>query len=146
MSLATACAGIFCAAAGVPDSPALQAVIDAVVSKGSRSQLPAHLSIVLGLAHAEQGVPVRQAVMRDGAAIHTFNVSDGDHSQVVLLTYEAASQMTKAYRVSPTGRLQNAVAYRGADQASERGAREAQADFGKEIGFWTRFQRPVAKP
>jgi hypothetical protein len=115
----------------------LKSVIDAVVQNGPVNRLPAHLSLVLGLNEGEQGPAVKQAVMRDGTLVRTFNVRIANHGDVVMMAYDEQSRSMKAYFVSEKGKLRKAVAYQAGAPATERSAAEARGDFAKEIRFWT---------
>src|ERR1700730_3663838 len=120
-------------------TPLLATLVDTVVRNGPDSQLPAHLSVVLGVSHVEQKTAVKQAVVRDGPAIRTFNVCAGSHDDVVILTYNEQSRATKAYLVSAAGRLRKAVDYQAGEAAHERSLADARSDFAAEIKFWTDF-------
>jgi hypothetical protein len=122
-------------AQGAPHS--LNGVIDAVVQKGPDSQLPAHLSLVLGLNKGEQATAVKQAVLRDGSTVRTLNVPTSNHNDVVMMAYNEQSRSMKAYLVSPGGKLLKAVAYQAGAPATQRLAAEARADFADELKFWT---------
>jgi len=125
-------------------TPSLAPLIETVVRNGPDSQLPAHLSVVLGVSHVEQKTAVKQAVVRDGPTVRTFNVCAADHGDVVILTYNEQSHATKAYLVSPAGRLRKAVDYQAGEPAHERSLADARSDFAAEIKFWTDFaRRPV---
>ncbi|HEY4968375.1 MAG TPA: hypothetical protein VII35_00625 [Steroidobacteraceae bacterium] len=115
----------------------LKSVIDAVVQNGPVNQLPAHLSLVLGLNEGEQGPAVKQAAMRDGTLVRTFNVRIANHDDVVMMAYDEQSRSMKAYLVSAKGKLRKAVAYQAGAPATERSAAEARGDFANEIKFWT---------
>lgn len=118
-------------------SQPLQSVIDAVVQNGPVNRLPAHLSLVLGLNEGEQGPAVKQAVMRDGTLVRTFDVRIANHGDIVMMAYDEQSRSMKAYLVSAKGKLRKAVAYQAGAPATERSAGEARGDFAKEIKFWT---------
>jgi hypothetical protein len=126
-------------AQGAPHS--LKGVIDAVVQKGPDNQLPAHLSLVLGLNKGEQATAVKQAVMRDGTMVRTFNVRTSNHDDVVMMAYDEQSRSIKAYLVSPGGKLLKAVAYQAGAPATARSAAAARGDFADEIKFWTESAR-----
>ena len=117
----------------------LGVLIDTVINKGPDSQLPAHLSVVLGVSRTERATPVKQAVMRDGATVRTFNVSTAKHDEVVLINYNKLSHSSNAYRVSRTGELRKAVSYQAGAPAVERLLSEARDDFAIEITFWLDF-------
>jgi hypothetical protein len=120
---------------GAPHS--LKAVIEAVVQKGPDNQLPAHLSLVLGLNKGEEATAVKQAVLRDGSTVRTFNVRTSNHDTVVMMAYNEQSRSMKAYLVSPEGKLLKAVAYQAGAPATQRSAAQARGDFADEIKFWT---------
>jgi hypothetical protein len=141
VALASLALASFASAQGAPHS--LKGVIDAVVQKGLDSKLPAHLSLVLGLNKGEQATPMKQAVMRDGTTVRTFNVRTSKHDDVVMMTYNEQSRSMKAYLVSPDGKLLKAVAYQAGAPATQRSAAEARSDFAAEIKFWT---EPVRMP
>jgi len=117
----------------------LQGLIDAVVRNGPDSQLPAHLSVVLGVTRAEEMTAVKQAVIRDGVIVRTFNVCAANHDVVVLLTHDEHSQSTKAYLTSATGKLRKAVYYQAGAAANERSLVDARGDYEAELARWTTF-------
>lgn len=119
-------------------------LIDAVVRNGPDGLLPAHLSVVLGVSPVERTTAVKQAVVRDGASVRTFNVCASNHDDVVILTYNELSRSTKAYLVSTKGTLRKAVYYQAGAAASERSPADARKDFADEISFWTKFDYRAA--
>jgi hypothetical protein len=119
-------------------------LIDTVIRQGPASQLPAHLSVVLGVSRVEQPTAVKQAVMRDGATVRTFNVVAADRSDVVLITYNELSRSSKAYLMSPEGKLRKAVSFLAGAPAIERSLREAGGDFTAEIKFWKDLEHKPA--
>jgi hypothetical protein len=119
---------------------------DAVLHKGPAGQLPAHLSVVLGIAKAEEPVPVKQAVVRNANTVRTFNVCTANHDDVVMLTYDEQSHATKVYLVSVSGVLRKAVRYQAGGAAEERALIDARRDFEGEIKFWTDFEHQSARP
>ena len=125
---------------------ALAPVIDAVLRKGPAGQLPAHLSVVLGITQAEQPVPVKQAVVRNANTVRTFNVCAANHDDVVMLTYDEQSHATKVYLVSVSGVLRKAVRYQAGGAAEERALSDARRDFEGEMKFWTDFEHQSAQP
>ncbi len=124
----------------------LAPVIDTVVQRGPTNQLPAHLSVVLGITKAEQPVPVKQAVMREAETVRTFNVTIGNHADVVLAIYNEQSRSFKAYLIDSAGTLRKAVAYRAGEPPTVRTLSEARGDFVQELAFWTKFQHGTASP
>jgi hypothetical protein len=124
----------------------LKPLIDAVVRDGPDSQLPAHLSVMIGVSQVEQTMAVKQAVVRDGATVRTFNVCVAKHDDVVIMVYNEQSRATKAYLSSATGTLRKAVSYLAGAPATERTLPAARDDFAKEINFWMEFGKPKAAP
>jgi hypothetical protein len=114
----------------------LDALVDAVIRKGPDNQMPAHLSVILGVSALEQTTPVKQAVMRDGHTVRTFNVCTANHSDLVMMTYNEQNHSSKAYLVSPAGLLRKAVYYQAGDPANERSLADARPDFLIELRFW----------
>jgi len=141
--IAVAMAAMLCAHGA---ARSLAGLVDAVLRKGPDSQLPARLSVVLGITRTEQQTAVKQAVIRDGQTVHTFNVCAAKHDDVVLMSYNEQSRSTKAYLVSAAGTLRKAVAYQAGAAASERSLADARGDFAKEILIWTDFERRGAEP
>jgi hypothetical protein len=114
----------------------LEGLIEAVVRRGPDSQLPARLSVVLGVSRSEQPTAVKQAVLRDGDTVRTFNVCAANHADVVMITYNEQSRSSKVYLVSPAGALRKAVAFQAGAPAAERSLTEAHGDFASELKFW----------
>jgi len=126
------------------DGSSLGRIVDAVVRHGPTTQLPPHLSMVLGLSSVEHAVPMKQAELRDGTKIHTFMVGAADHADLVLLDYDEASGITEAYRLAPSGTLRKAVSYSAGATANEQPAAKARAGLSRELKFWTDWQaRPA---
>jgi hypothetical protein len=119
----------------------LAGLVDAVVANGPESRLPAHLSVVLGISRAERETAVKQAVIRDGQTVHTFNVCAAKHDDIVIMSFNEQDRSTKAYLVSAAGVLRKAVSYQAGDPANERSLAEARGDFANEIKLWTDFER-----
>lgn len=120
-------------------SRSLDGLIESVVRSGGEAVLPAHLSVVLGVAAVERTTAVKQAMIRDRSAIRTFNVCAANHHDVVILTYDEQSHLTKAYLVSAKGALRKAVDYQAGAAANVRSLADARSDFADEISFWTNF-------
>jgi hypothetical protein len=129
----------FAVAPAASVTPALSGLIDAALHHGPDGLLPAHLSAVLGVGTAEQPTPVKQAVMRAGDTVRTFNVCTAQHGDVVLINTNERSHALKAYLVTPAGALRKAVSYRAGQVPSERPLASASKDFASEIKFWTDF-------
>jgi len=126
-------------------SHSLDSVIAAVVKNGLDAQLPAHLSVILGVSSVERATAVKQAVIRDGKTVHTFNVGAANHDDVVILTYDEQHRATKAYLVSRAADLLKAVSYQPGAPANERSLGEARNDFLGELKFWRQYQSHAAK-
>jgi hypothetical protein len=124
----------------------LAGLIDAVLAKGPESRLPAHLSVVLGVSRAERETAVKQAVIRDGQTVHTFNVCTANHGDVVMMSVNEQDHTTKAYLISAAGVLRKAVSYQAGAPANQRSLTEARGDFADEIKLWTGFERRSAGP
>ena len=114
-------------------------LVDAVVRNGQDGQLPSNLSDVLGVSTLAQKTAVKQAVIRDGYRVRTFNVCTANRDNLVILTYDEQSRSTQAYLVSATGTLRKAIYYKAGERANERSLADAGSDFATEIKFWTDF-------
>jgi uncharacterized protein with GYD domain len=97
--------------------------------------------VVLGISGTERETAVRQAVIRDGQTVHTFNVCTAKHDDVVMMSVNEQDRSTKAYLVSAAGVLRKAVFYQAGAPANERSLTEARADFVNEVKLWTEFER-----
>jgi hypothetical protein len=63
-------------------SPSLSALLEAVTRNGLNGQLPAHLSLVLGLGKTGETTAVNQIVIRDGHTVRAFNVCTADRDEL----------------------------------------------------------------
>ena len=124
----------------------LKGLIDQVLRLGPDSELPAHLSMVLGINAGEAKTPVKQAVARSGDSVRTFNVSTAHHNVVVLMNYNERTHVTRAYLVSAAGQLRKSIAYQPEAPAVEQPADVAGKEFVNESKFWEDFERQAAKP
>ena len=136
-------AAMLAAASAHSATRSLDALVDAVIRNGPDNQLPAHLSVILGVSALEQKTPVKQAVMRDGYTVRTFNVCTANRRDLVMVTYNEQSRSTKAYLVSPAGVLRKAVYYQAGDPANERSLADARPGFLSEYKFWTNLRSMV---
>jgi hypothetical protein len=102
--------------------------------------------VVLGVSRIEQPTAVKQAVMRDGETVRTFNVCAANHDDVVMITYNEHSRTSKVYLVSPSGALRKAVAFQAGEAAAERSLKEAHGDFAGELKFWLAMDAQPAAP
>jgi len=107
-----------------------------VLAQGPQSTLPAHLSVVLGISAAERATAVKQAVIRDGHTVRTFNVGLARPGDVVLMNVDEQTHATRVYLVSASGTLRKAVSYRAGAPAMERNLIAARADYASEVKFW----------
>jgi hypothetical protein len=119
-------------------------LIDAVKSQGPASNLPPHLSEVLKLNAHGESTPVKQAFMRDGDRVHTFNVRSDGHDDVVLMVFDTRTQATRAYLTGGPGKLRKAVSYQVGEAPIERSIEDARADFNAEVAFWSGLSRKSA--
>lgn len=119
-------------------------LVDATVRKGPVGELPPRLSVVLGVSALEQKTAVKQAVIREGPAVHVFNVCAANHRDLVILTHNDQDQSTKAYLLFADGRLRKAVFFRGGEPVQVRSIPEARDDFAAELKFWTDFSTRLA--
>jgi hypothetical protein len=124
----------------------IRMLIDTVARSGLDAELPAHLSVILGVAPVERATAVKQAVIRDGHTVRTFNVCVPNQGDVVILTHDDQSGATRAYLVSALGELRKAVSYQPGAPANERTPQAAGSDFSGELKFWIEYQRTAAKP
>jgi hypothetical protein len=112
-----------------------------VLERGNDSQLPPHLSNVLGLNDKNQATRVRQIAMREGTVVHTFNVLASGHHQRVLLTHDEATQDTKVYGLRADGTLRVAVTYQGRGASRSMSPAAAREGYQREIQFWREHLR-----
>jgi hypothetical protein len=124
----------------------LKPLIDAVIRNGPDSQLPSHLSVMIGVSQVEQTTAVKQAVVRNGAVVRTFNVCVANHDDVVIIVYNEQSRWSMAYLSSAMGTLRKAVSFQAGAPATVRTLPAARDDFAKEINFWMEFGKPKAAP
>jgi len=109
------------------------------LKQGPTSQLPPHLTGVLGLSSNGQGLAVRQLVSRDGFSVHTFNVGAQAPHRVVLMVADEAARSTVAYLLTPHGHLGRALQYHAGEAPQELPVAEAQPGFAAEVRFWSRL-------
>ena len=108
------------------------------LKQGPTSQLPPHLTAVLGLSSNGQGLAVRQLVSRDGFSVRTFNVGAQAPHRVVLMVADEAARSTVAYLLTPHGHLRRALQYHSGEAPEELPLAEAQPGFAAEVRFWSR--------
>ncbi len=129
-----------CATLGAPAAThSVMALIDVVRRTGPEAQLPPHLSMVLGVESSARPTPVRQAIVRKGVTVRTFNVRTAGRADVVLIVYNEQTRLSKAYLISPAGVLRKAVAFQAEAAPVERSLAEARGESASEIKFWTDY-------
>jgi len=133
---------------GLPAAtPWAQTLTQQALNAGFLSRLPPNVSTVLGLTKPDQGTDVRQLLSKDGHRIRTFNVSVANHGELVIFNVDAQSGLTVAYRLTPEGKLLQAVSYHTGGQARSLAAAEANSGFAREVHFWSaRAKLELRKP
>jgi hypothetical protein len=116
--------------------PWTETLTQRALTSGFLTRLPPAVSAALGLAKADQGTEVRQLLTKSGHRVRTFNVGVADHGELVVFNVDAHSGSSLAYRLTPQGKLRQAVAYQGG-QARALSDAEAQAGFAAEVRFWS---------
>lgn len=116
--------------------PSLAQLVEAVLRQGPKSTLPVHLAAVLGISASGQGLEVKQAVLRDGPTVHTFNVRIANPADIVMMSVDERTRATRAYRVTAAGVLRKAVSYQEGAAAQQRSLRAARSDFENEMKSW----------
>lgn len=107
------------------------------LKEGPSSQLPPHLTEVLGLSGNGQGLAVRQVVSRDGFTVRTFNVGAEAPHRVVVMVADEAAHLTVVYLLTPHGHLRRALQYHRGEAPQEVSAAAAQPGFAAEARFWS---------
>ena len=107
------------------------------LKQGPSSQLPPHLTAVLGLSGDGQGLAVRQLVARDGFIVRTFNVGAQAPHRVVLMVADEAAKSTVAYLLTPRGHLTRALQYHAGAAPEEVPVAAAHQGFAAEVRFWS---------
>lgn len=107
--------------------------------EGPSSQLPPHLTAVLGLAGGSgtEGLAVRQLVVRDGFSVHTFNVGAAAPHAVVLMVADEAAHSNVAYLLTRRGQLRRAVGYQSGEPPQELSAKAAKSGLAAEVRLWS---------
>jgi hypothetical protein len=107
------------------------------LKQGPSSQLPPHLSAVLGLSSDARGLTVRQLVFRDGFTVRTFNVGAQAPHRVVVMVVDEAANLHVAYLLTPHGHLGRALQYHSGEAPQELPAAAAKTGFSAEARFWS---------
>ena len=127
-------------------TPWAQTVAQQALDSGFLTRLPPNLSVVFGLAKAQEGTDVRQLVSKEGHEVRTFNVSVTNHADIVIFDFNAQSGATKAYLITPDGQLRQAVTYQPGAQARDLSAADAKAGLAREKKFWSARAKPAKAP
>ena len=127
-------------------TPWAQTLAQQALDSGFLSRLPPNLSVVFGLAKAQEGTDVRQLVSKEGHQVRTFNVSVANHADIVIFNVNAQSGATVAYLITPDGQLRKAVGYQSGGQARELSAADAKAGLAREKKFWAPLAKPAKAP
>jgi len=137
IGLLTLAAGVlFAGALQAASTPWVQTLTQQALDSGFLSRLPPNVSVVFGLAKADEGTDVRQLLSKEGHQVRTFNVSVANHADVVIFNVDAQSGSTVAYLITPEGQLRRAVAYKPGGQAKDLSGADAKAGFAHEKKFW----------
>ena len=135
--LTVAAATLFAGALQAASTPWVQTLTQQALDSGFLSRLPPNVSVVFGLAKAQEGTDVRQLLSKEGHQIRTFNVSVANHADVVIFNVNAQSGATVAYLLTPEGQLRRAVTYQPGAQAMDLIASDAKAGLAREKKFWS---------
>lgn len=138
---------LFAMAAALPALGAgagLDVLANTVLQKGLDGLLPPNLSLVLGIGTGN-AVPVKQAVLRNGALVRVFNVCVADHDDIVLLRTNEQKRTSRAYLVSRDGKLRKAVSFDAGGPPHLVPAARAKTAFSAEIRFWTHPDRQSSR-
>jgi hypothetical protein len=126
-------------------APWAQTLTQQALSSGFLTRLPVPVCKAFGLPKADEGTDVRQLITKDGHRVHTFNVSVGNHGDVVIFNVDARSGLTVAYLLGSDGALRKAVSYQsGSSDTQELGAAEARAGMVREGHFWAARAKQAA--
>jgi hypothetical protein len=120
----------------------LSRVVDETLAAGSNAQLPAQLSVPLGLSRHGQPTPVLQLVGQTGQLRHRFCVSISHRHEILMLTEDDASHATNAYLLSVAGKLRKAVTQTGDGLPVTIPRAHAALAFAAERDYWSSPARP----
>jgi hypothetical protein len=143
--LMAAIAGVALADTAKPAGQWVQTLTHEALDSGFLSRLPPNVSVVFGLAKAQEGTDVRQLLSKEGHQVRTFNVSVANHADIVIFNVNAQSGATVAYLVGPDGQLRKAVAYQNGGQARDLSAADAKAGMAREKKYWSARARSAQK-
>jgi len=142
--LSLAAATLLAGALQAASTPWVQTLTQQALDSGFLSRLPPNVSVVFGLAKADEGTDVRQLLSKEGHQVRTFNVSVANHADVVIFNVDAQSGSTVAYLITPEGQLRRAVAYKPGGQAKDLSGADAKAGFAHEKKFWAARAKSAA--
>ena len=143
--LMTLAAGIFAATLQAA-TPWASTLSQQALDSGFLTRLPPNVSTAFGLAKAQEGTEVRQLLNKQGHQVRTFNVSVANHSDVVVLNFNAQSGASVAYLISPDGQLRKAVSSQVNADSKPVSTADAQAGFAREKKFWSARARSAPSP
>ena len=120
----------------------LATAIDLTLEKGHDGALPPHISTLLGLSH-EKEVPIKQAVEM-GEPIRGFEVSTGEHNDLVIFVENRTTKETTFYLTSRGGTLRKVLSVREGTGYSRRPTKDDQMRFARKsnTGSSARFKKP----
>jgi hypothetical protein len=147
--LMSAVAALPVAGGQAPHSPAaahaderLVRVAETIYAKGGHTDLPPHISTLLGLSQ-EQTCPFMQGVVRTGSKVQGFEVSVKDKNDIVLFVVDETANDQNLYLTSPNGTLRKVVAVKaGVGQETRISTKDREA-FEKEKQYWLDRVAPV---
>jgi hypothetical protein len=124
-------------------SPWAQSLTQQALDNGFLTRLPTSVSVALGLAKAQEGTDVRQILTKHGHQVRTFNVGVANHTDVIVVDFNAQSGATLAYLISPDGKLRKAVSYQPPGDAKPLSTAEAEAGFKAQRQYWSARAKAV---
>jgi len=135
------CAAVLCRAAVAPEW--FSAFTQRVAQEGKDATLPPHLALALGLGDGEHSLPVKQAGLRSGAVVRTFNVAHtASHPTVVLLEHHEDTQLTRAFLLKNSAQLAKALAYSSGAEPQAIPASQARPQLQEQLKYWSEQTKP----
>jgi hypothetical protein len=139
-------AGMALADTAKPAGQWVETLTHEALDSGFLSRLPPNVSVVFGLAKAQDGTDVRQLLAKEGHQVRTFNVSVANHNDVVIFNVNAQSGSTVAYLVGPDGQLRKAVSYQTGGAARDLSPADAKAGMAREKKYWAARAKSAQHP
>jgi hypothetical protein len=137
LRLAAGICGLMLLPVTLADVSWLPAYTARVQVQGRSASLPPHLCMVLGLGDGTQDLAIRQAGKRAGQEVHTFNVAQPQkQSVVVLMDYNEATKLVRAFRLKSDGDLDKAVTYNVGAQPQLIAGAPARKALREELNVW----------